>query len=206
MQSVDAIARKALFLALLIGLLVALSLILSRNCPNAGFALSSNARTLHRLKNRTVMPQPPDFDPNISLNALLAPGDDTYRWSTQRAARIEVYVLDVANARPEATNCYLPCRRDIHIVVADRKGAPPNEQVILEVTPNMREWAARQGWDWSEPTLRAQLLDHSCAFEGWLFFDVGHADQAENTSPHNPNNWRATAWELHPITKITVVK
>jgi hypothetical protein len=152
------------------------------------------------------MPQSADFDPQISLNELLAPGDDTSRWSTQSAARIEAYVIDVAYARPEAANCFLPCRRDIHILVANGQGAPPSEQMVLEVTPNLREWAARQGWDWSEQTLRAQLLGHWCEFEGWLYFDVGHADQSENTAPHNPTNWRATAWEIHPITKVTVLR
>jgi hypothetical protein len=152
------------------------------------------------------MPQSADFDPQISLNELLASGDDTSRWSTQSAARIEAYVIDVAYARPEAANCFLPCRRDIHILVANGQGAPPSEQMVLEVTPNLREWAARQGWDWSEQTLRAQLLGHWCEFEGWLYFDVGHADQSENTAPHNPTNWRATAWEIHPITKVTVLR
>jgi hypothetical protein len=60
--------------------------------------------------------------------------------------------------------------------------------------------------DWSERTLQAQLVDHWCEFEGWLFFDLGHAEESENTAAHNPNNWRATAWELHPVTKITVIR
>jgi hypothetical protein len=198
--------RILLFLAAIVVCVLGVSLILSRNCPSAGLAFTRKARTLHQLKNRTRMPQSADFDPQISLNELLASGDDTSRWSTQRAARIDGYVIDVAYARPEAANCFLPCRRDIHILVANRQGAPPNQQVVLEVTPNLREWAARQGWDWSEQTLRAQLLGHWCEFEGWLYFDVGHRDQSENTAPHNPTNWRATAWEIHPITKIRIIR
>lgn len=152
------------------------------------------------------MPQESDFNRQISLTELLKPGDDRSRWSTQQAARLEAYVIDVAYARPEATNCFLPCRRDIHILVANRKGAPKNEQLVLEVTPNLVEWAARRGWDWSEASLRAQVLGHWCEFEGWLYFDVGHAEESENTAPQNPGNWRATAWEIHPVTKFTVLQ
>jgi len=199
--------RKLLVLAIsVVGVVFVTALILTRHCPSAGIALSRRAGALHRLKNRTAMPRDVDFNQQISLSELLKPGDDRVRWSTQQAARIEAYVIAVANARPEATNCFLPCRRDIHINVANRPGAPQNEQVVLEVTPNLREWAAQQGWDWSEKTLRSQLLGHWCEFKGWLYFDVGHADQSENTAPHNPTNWRATAWEIHPITKITVIR
>jgi hypothetical protein len=180
--------------------------VLSRNCPSAGLALTTRARDLHRLKNRTGLPKPADFNPQVSLNELLKPGDDSSRWSTQQAARIEGYVIDIAYAKVEATNCYLPCRRDIHINVANRPGAPQNEQVVLEVTPNFYDWAAQQGWDWSEAALRSELLGHWVEFEGWLYFDVGHAEEAENTAPRNPGNWRATTWEIHPVTKFTVIR
>lgn len=199
-------SRKLLLLTLIPTVVIVGFLLLSRNCPSTGIAFTTKARALHRLKNRTSLPQASDFNQQISLNELLKPGDDSSRWSTQQAARIEGYVVDIAYARPEAANCFIPCRRDLHILVASRKGAPQNEQVVLEVTPNFREWAAQQGWDWSETALRTQLLDHWCEFEGWLYFDVGHAQESENTAPHNPGNWRATAWEIHPVTRFAVVR
>jgi len=60
--------------------------------------------------------------------------------------------------------------------------------------------------DWSKDKLNSMLVGHWCEFEGWLYFDAGHVDQAENTAPHNATNWRATAWELHPVTNIRVVR
>src|SRR5215510_12574198 len=105
-------ARTSLLVAIAIALLITLSLALALNCPNAGIALTNNARRLHRLKNRTALPQASDFDPAITLDALLQPGDDRNRWFTDRAARIQGEVIDVAYAHPEATNCYSPCRRD----------------------------------------------------------------------------------------------
>jgi hypothetical protein len=189
-----------------IAVFVGLWLVLALNCPSVGIALTSNARNLHRLKNRTAFPQPADFDPRITLDAILQPGDDRNRWSTARAARLQGQVIDVDYAGTEATNCYNPCRRDIHILIATRQDARKTEHVVLEVTPNSADWAKSQGIDWSESTLQAQLIGHWCEFEGWLYFDVGHAEESENTSPQNAGNWRATAWEIHPITKITVIK
>ena len=185
---------------------VAVWLLLALNCPSVGIALTSRARNLHRLKNRTAFPQATDFDSRVTLDALLQRGDDSNRWSTDHAARVQAYVMDVAYAGAEATNCYNPCRRDIHIAISTGKDAPKTEQVIVEITPNLRDWATGQGIDWSEQTLQQQLVGHWCEFEGWLYFDVGHAEEAENSTPNRPGNWRATAWEIHPVTKITVVR
>ena len=189
-----------------VAVLIALWLVLAFDCPSAGFALTSSARNLHRLKNRTAFPQAADFESRITLDELLRPGDDRSRWSTQRAARIQGQVIDVAYARPEATNCFNPCRRDVHILVARQTGVTKNEHVVLEVTPYFQAWAAEKGMDWSEQALQSELVGHWCEFEGWLYFDVGHVEESENTAPHNPDNWRATAWEIHPVTKITVMK
>jgi hypothetical protein len=198
--------RKLLFAGVIVAGLVAVWIVLARNCPDAGIALTSRARYLHRLKNRITFPQATDFDSRVTLDALLQPGDDTGRWSNDHAGRVQGQVLDVGYARPEATNCYSPCRRDIHILIANHNGAAKTEQVVLEVTPNFREWATQQGIDWSAPTLKAQLVGHWCEFEGWLYFDVGHAEESENIHPQRPDNWRATAWEIHPVTKITVIR
>jgi hypothetical protein len=193
--------QRFLFVVVLfITLLIISWLILALNCPNAGIALTTRARDLHRLKNRTSLPTAADFDPTITLDALLQPGNDTDRWSTSRAARIQGEVIDVAYARPEATNCFSPCRRDIHILLATRKGATKIEQIVVEVTPNF------QTAGWSEETLQNQLVGHWCEFEGWMYFDAGHAEESENISPGKPDNWRATAWEIHPVTKIAVIR
>lgn len=198
--------RRLLLLAALIFVLLTSWVILALNCPSVGIALTPRARELHRLKNRTNLPQAADFDSNVTLDALLQPGNDTNRWSTARAARVQGEVIAVAYAGNEATNCFNPCRRDIHIHIAKRKGAEKQEHLVLEVTPNFRDWATTQGMDWSEETLQAQLIGRWCEFEGWLFFDLGHAEESENIAPNNSENWRATAWEVHPITKITVIR
>src|SRR5678816_4555244 len=140
-------SRRRVFLVVVVLLAVFISLwvILALNCPSAGIALTTRARDLHRLKNRTSFPQATDFDARVTLDALLQPGDGTHRWSSSRAARIQGEVIDVAYARPEATICFSPCRRDIHILIATRKGVAKTEHVVVEVTPNLYDWAGRQG-------------------------------------------------------------
>lgn len=198
--------RILFFVAILVAVLIFAWFALARNCPSAGIALTVRARDSHLLKNRTAFPKGADFDSRITLAALLQPGNDHDRWSTDRAARIQGLVIDVAYARTEATNCFNLSRRDIHILIAQRKDATKTEQVVVEVTPQFQEWAAQQGMDWSEQTLQAQLVGRWCEFEGWLYYDIDHDEESENTAPNKPKNWRATAWEIHPITKITIIR
>ncbi len=175
-----------MLVAVVITVLIAAGLALSSNCPSAGWAFTRSARSLNRLKNRTEFPQSADYDPRITLDELLRPGEDSNRWSSNRAARIQGEVIDVKYAHPEATNCFCLWRRDLHIPIAQSKGAQKNAQVILEVTPVWRDLASEHGTDWSETTLRAKLLDHWCEFEGWLYFDEDHADRSRKYYTSQP--------------------
>jgi hypothetical protein len=38
-----------------------------------------------------------------------------------------------------------------------------------------------------------------------MLFDTEHVGESENTAPGSPGNWRATAWEIHPVTGITLL-
>lgn len=173
--------------------------------PN-GISFTAGMHSINKLKNRTLIPQEPDFDNRVTLNALLQPGDDAARWSEVMAARVDGYVVAVMDGSVESANCYSLFQRDTHIEVALSRDASPRERVELEVTPRIREWAKRQGWDWSTAALRGELVGHWCQFEGWLLFDTGHDEESENTRPGREKNWRATAWELHPVTAVKVVR
>jgi hypothetical protein len=187
-------------------LLAAVLLFAQWNCPPEGCAISRTSREFARLKNRTVLPQAADFDNRATLAALLQDGDDGARWSSARAATLEGYVVEVREGTIETANCFSFTERDTHIDLALKMNAPPRERIILEVSPRTRDWAMRQGQDWSTNALRRELTGHWCRFQGWLLFDQDHADTSENTAPSNPKNWRATGWELHPLTDIKLVK
>jgi hypothetical protein len=200
-------SRSIILIVVLIAPLIAIALVAGKQyCPSQGLALTQQRRDFHRLKNRTALPQPADFDNTATLMSLLQPGEDSTRWSASRAARVEGYVVSVAAGPLELTNCYVPGRRDTHIHIGRRPDSPPREQLVLETTPRLEDWAKRQGWDWSAGSLKRNLLGRRVRFEGWLFFDMTHAGESENVAPGKTGNWRATAWEIHPVTRFEILE
>jgi hypothetical protein len=176
-------------------------------CPAEGLALSPGGREFARLKNREPRaPGPQEFDEGVSLGSLLRPGDNSGRWPESRAGRVEGYVVEVVEGGVEAANCYSFDERDVHIHVAPRADAPRAEWVVVEVTPRARRRASEWGGDWRAEALRRELVGRRCRFEGWLLFDREHADESEQTAPGARGNWRGTAWELHPVTRIEVLE
>ena len=162
-------------------------------------------RAFNALKNRTAVPAPTDIDARVTLSAMLAPGDDRRRWQQNRAAIIEGYVVRVHDAGAESANCFSPNRLDAHIELAERPDAAPTERLVVEVTPPMRERARQRDTDWSTVALQRNLTGRRVRVTGWLLFDAEHDEESENTRPGHRDNWRATAWELHPVTAIDVI-
>lgn len=176
-------------------------------CGMEGDARSSGVQALNRLKNRYAAPQ--QIDPAITLAAILAPGRDTGRWKVKQGAEIVGYVFDVKVGGIESTNCHARAaeQRDTHIeLVLDPMAGSPSQRVIVEVTPRWRAIMAAQGVDWSTRALRDKLLGRWIKVRGWMLFDMEHQNESENTAPGRQRNWRATAWEIHPITSIEVVQ
>jgi hypothetical protein len=190
---------------LIAGLLLSAPLWLPLLCPVLSVFITAEKRALLDLKNRTALPGASDYDPRATLAALLDPGSDRQRWSENRAARLEGYVVGVKYAGVELANCFAFNRRDIHIDVAMKPGSAPRERMILEVTPPIRDWARARGLDWSVEALQ-RLIGKRAQFEGWLMFDSEHDEESENTRPGRPGNWRATAWEVHPVTAIKLLE
>jgi len=177
------------------------------NCGMTGDAKSATAKALNRLKNRFTPPS--GLDTSITLAAIVAPGDDHSRWTNNQAAEITGYVHDVMKGGVESCNCHAkdPKYRDTHIeLVVDPMDSAETRRVIVEVTPRWRANMKAGGIDWSTAGLRATLLGRWVKVRGWMMFDIEHATEAENTNPGGAGNWRATAWELHPVTAIDVVQ
>lgn len=178
------------------------------DCPPEGTAKTEHLARLNRLKNRNTFPKSEDFDSTITLKKLLEPGDDRERWDILKAAKITGYVYDVKPGGIETCNCKAKeiDARDTHIeILLDPMNDNKMQRVIVEVTPRIRELMKNKGEDWSTGKLRDKLLSRWINFEGWLLFDEEHASQAENTNPGRERNWRATAWEIHPVTNFKIV-
>lgn len=177
-------------------------------CGMDGTATTANLKKLNQLKNRYVVPQDSDINPSLTLSAMLAPGDDKARWSSNSAAELTGLVLDTKPGGSETCNCGKtdPVHTDVHIeLVLHATDTAMTQSVVVEVTPRLRAIMATRGTDWSTKTLRHQLLGKWVKVRGWMTFDAQHANAAENTHPGGASNWRATAWEIHPLTDIQVV-
>lgn len=184
---------------------------IERDCPPEGSATTERKMESNRLKNRAEIPAPEDIDPLVSLDALRADGDDRDRWSTARAGVIEGYIRKAASTGPESCNCRKSAKRltDMHMdVVADEHDSVL--PVVVEITPIHRLLHEHHGLeDWSSRVVRDKYLNKRVRITGWLFYDTDHEDGAENTDPGDgggENNWRATAWELHPVTNIELIE
>lgn len=178
------------------------------HCPPTGDATNVTARALNMLKRRQTVPTPQDIDPHVTLQALVAPGDDTTRWDEKHGATVEGYVAGVKVGGIESVNCHTrgPAYRDTHIeLTVNPMTKDESTYVIVEVTPQVRQEMANKGLDWSTRTLRATLLGRWVRIRGWLLFDVQHIDNARNTASRSERIRRATAWEIHPITAIEVL-
>jgi hypothetical protein len=177
-------------------------------CGMEGDASSPAVSELNLLKNRYTSPEPQQIDPRLTLAAMLEPGDDRARWNDHRAAEITGYVWDVKVGGVETVNCRAadPPDRDTHIeLVLDPMNSSEDHRVIVEVTPRSRALAEQRGEDWSTPALRDHFHGRWVRVRGWLLFDTEHRDQSLNTAPGRSRDWRATAWEIHPVTSLEVV-
>jgi hypothetical protein len=179
-------------------------------CAMAGNAHGSEARALNRLKNRYNRPMPEDYSRyGITLEAILAKGDDRKRFTNSQAADVEGYVRDVTIGGVESCNCDATAARwrDTQIVLTlDAKDNSARRSVIAEVTPRWREEVAKRGDDWSTDALKKALKGKRVRVRGWMLYDPHYEDESENTNPGGKKNWRATAWEIHPVISIEVLK
>ena len=174
-------------------------------CPLEGKTTRPALMALNRLKNRTVAPLKTDVNPAISLTSVLEPGNDVGRWKETQAAIIAGFVVAVKPGGPETVNCGAtdPAHTDTHIELAltadDSEGI---HHMIVEVTPRGRAIMAAKGKDWSTANLRRTLLGRKITVVGWMMLDREHCNASENTNPGGAHNWRATCWEIHPISAL----
>jgi hypothetical protein len=119
------------------------------------------------------------------------------------------YVAEVKMGGIESTNCRArsPHGRDTHIdlTLTAKDADDETKHVIVEVTPRWRAAMAAKGVDWETDTLKQTILGRCLRVTGWLLFDAEHARESANTAAAGREVWRATAWEVHPVTNLNVL-
>jgi hypothetical protein len=183
---------------------------IERNCPPEGSAVGDHHQDLNRLKNRSTKPKATDIDSSATFDSLRAPSpDDSDRWSTGVAATIVGYVRTAKATGAETCNCKANTVRlkDTHLDIVSGPG-DTGLPVIAEITPVWRLIRENKNLgSWSSSTIRSKYEGHKVRITGWLFFDDIHKSGAANSDPNDTKgeaNWRATCWEIHPITSISL--
>jgi hypothetical protein len=174
-------------------------------CGLVGDAQTQPLENLNRLKNRYTPPTASEMNPQVTLDAILAPGNDLNRWNESLGAEITGYVVAVKPGGPETVNCHAkdPAHTDTHIELALNPGDTENiKHMIVEVTPRGRAIMAAKGTDWSTANLQRTLIGKRVKVTGWMMIDRQHCNASENTHPGDPSNWRATCWEIHPVSGL----
>lgn len=180
---------------------------LRKACPIDGKAGgSARQKATDRLKNRTGDAKPSDVVSTITLEAMLKRGNDETRFSESDAAEIVGYVEKVKAGDKETVNCSSPYPEDYdtHIELSGHPGDPSTKRVIVEITPRVRAIGAQQGEDWTTNALKADIEHRWVRVRGWMLWDYHHKGNATNTKPGGDHLWRATVWEIHPITGLVV--
>ena len=178
-------------------------------CPLEGSAKTDRLKQLNILKNRTKLDPGNNYNAKVSLAGMLEKGNDTDRWSHNTYVKVVGYVKDVKVGGVETVNCKAKEKdlRDTHIdLCLEPNSYEKSKNVIAEITPRLRKMMLEKGIDWRTSTIRDKYLGRWVEVEGWLLYDSEHANMAENTNPGNEKNWRATAWEIHPIISIKTVE
>src|SRR6185437_11385254 len=66
-----------------------------QSCPLEGTAKNNDLKALNRDKGRSKDPTADDIDTDVSLAAMLAPGEDQSRFDESRAASVVGFVVNV---------------------------------------------------------------------------------------------------------------
>ena len=189
-----------------------------RHCPACGTAKDAKRKTLNLQKNRDKAVTSPQ---KITVETIRDPANNTGKFAPTKQVWVTGFVATVdPGGMPETCNCKRPDLRDVHInIVADpSEVGDQSKYVVVEFTPR---WEKNFHFDDSNyevmrKAVEDQLRGKWVKFSGWMLYDFIHANASKSTSPTQPTcpndgqqhpncNWRATPWEVHPVTAYSVV-
>ena len=193
-----------------------------RGCPACGTAKDAKHITLDVQKNRGIKVTNPQ---TLTVADIRNPANNKGKFSPSKKVSVTGFVASVdPGGMPENCNCTSKKPggrtdlRDVHInIVADPSEAgDQTKYVVVEFTPR---WEKKFGFDDSNYDAMRQLIESQLKgkrvkFSGWMLYDFIHENAAQSTRPNQPVcanfgdkncNWRATPWEVHPVTSYEIL-
>lgn len=167
-------------------------------CGPTGDSNAERTKEMNRNKNRTDIPHDDAYVP-ISWAALRDLPSDRSTELEGAPVVVEgflVHKVKVENhGKGESTNCHLVGNNEVdwHMYLSDTAGLDDISQaIIVETTPRTRPLHK-----WKKADLDKIVNKNTpVRISGWLLYDFEHTGQI--------GTYRATVWEVHPITKIEV--
>ena len=178
-----------------------------KTCPLEGVARSDKDKLSNTLKNRWAFPKGSDIDTSFNWENLFENGGDPRKFDQNKAGKLRGYVAFVTQQNGESCNCNFKDKAfsDLHIHLSPSEEVMSEkwQHVIVEITPRLRELMKLKNEDWSYKNLK-KLIGKEVEIEGWLFYDWEHGDKAYLYNGDEQKSWRATVWEIHPITSLKI--
>jgi hypothetical protein len=158
----------------------------------------------------------------VTVEEIRDPANNVGRFGPKQQVWVTGFVASLdKGGNKESCNCGREDLRDIHINIV----ASPSERnnktkyVVVEITPR---WQARFNLDDSDydamlEKVRGEIEGKWVRFEGWMLSDSFHVSESKSTAKSTtptckddgndprPCVWRATPWEVHPVTSYRVV-
>lgn len=190
-----------------------------RGCKACGSAKSKKGQTLNVQKNNGRKATTPH---RVTVEEIRDPANNVGRFGPKQQVWVTGFVASLdKGGNKESCNCGREDLRDIHINIV----ASPSERnnktkyVVVEITPR---WQARFNLDDSDydamlEKVRGEIEGKWVRFEGWMLSDSFHVSESKSTAKSTtptckddgndprPCVWRATPWEVHPVTSYRVV-
>jgi hypothetical protein len=178
-----------------------------KSCDMEGSTNNTQTQYRNRLKNRWHIPRNEDFDTAFTWQNIMGDEENPRRFDTKKAGILRGYIAYISRTNAESCNCNYreEAFHDLHIALVENEAdlRDRTKHIIIEITPRLREIMKAQNIDWHFDTLK-KWRRKKVTVEGWLFYDWDHGDDAFLRMRDSVNNWRATCWEIHPVTKMTV--
>jgi len=190
-----------------------------RDCPACGSAVRQSFRDLNVLKNRDDAATSPK---EVTVVDIRKAANNTGHFDPSQQVWVTGFVASLDKGGFEETcNCARDDLRDIHINIV----ATPSERnnktrfVVVEITPR---WQGKldlndKHYDAMLAKVKSEIVGKWVKFEGWMLYDSAHITESKSTAKSTtpvckddgkdkkPCVWRATPWEVHPVTKYAVV-